>query len=887
MKSSQIRNGFLEYFRGKGHTIVPSAPLIPAGDTTLLFTNAGMNQFKDVFLGTGKREYVRVADSQKCIRVTGKHNDLEDVGKDTYHHTFFEMLGNWSFGDYYKKEAIEFAWELLTDVWKIPKEKLWASVYEEDAEAEELWRKVTDIKPERIMKFDKKHNFWEMGDIGPCGPCSEIIYDRGEEFACGPNCNIFDDCFRYLELWNLVFIQYNRNEDGSLEELPQKHIDTGMGLERLVAIMQGKHSNYDTDLFIPIIESIEETSQKSYLNSSTKEGIAFRVIADHIRALTFAITDGVIPSNEGRGYVIRRILRRAMKYARDLQLYEPFLYKLVSRVVDVMGNSYSEILERCNYVSQVIKSEEESFGKTIDRGDEILRIKVADLLKKSIFTFPGDAAFQVHDTYGYPIDLTRLRVTELGMKDVDEKGFEEEMARQKERSREKTAEKSQSLRTVKLKRKIKFKENKSELETNILKIIDDEGNSLEKAYTGSYIWVYLPETPFYGESGGQVGDQGTITLIDKKGAVWVKDTQKPSEFEIVHIGEVIEGEITIGDRVKASIDYPRRLSIMRNHTATHLLHRALRKVLGDHVRQSGSLVAPEYLRFDFNHFQKLSQEEILGIEKIVNDTIRENRKVFKRSGVQFSEAIKEGAVALFGEKYGDKVRMVEVKGYSKELCGGSHLNYTGQIGYFLITSESSIAAGMRRIEAVTGEYAEKLIKENRKILEDTKELLNVKKEYIVERINSLIEQNKNLEKQFKKAKQSFLKPEFEKILESPRDIDYKNMKIHVHSGIVECERKEELLEMGDIFRQKRKSGVGIFGSAIDKKAVFICVVTDNLIKEFNLKAGDIVSEIAKVVGGGGGGNPHMASAGAKNVEKLEEAISKSFEIVKNLLNKTL
>ncbi len=883
MNSRDIRNGFLEFFKSKQHTIVRSAPLIPAEDKTLLFANAGMNQFKDVFLGLGKRDYVRVADSQKCIRVTGKHNDLEDVGKDCTHHTFFEMLGNWSFGDYYKKEAIEFAWELLTEVWKLPKDKLWASVYEEDDEAEKLWKEITDINQNRIIKLGKKDNFWEMGDTGPCGPCSEIIFDRGEKYSCKPDCTIFDDCDRYLELWNLVFIQYNRNEDGSFQELPQKHIDTGMGFERIVSVLQDKDSNYDTDLFVPIISSIEETSEKNYQNCTIKESAAFRVIADHIRTLTFAIADGVIPSNEGRGYVIRRILRRAMKYARDLKLYEPFLYKLVSKVVDIMGDDYPEISERSDFISRMVKSEEESFGKTIDRGDEILQKEVKNLLEKKIYTFPGNLAFQVHDTYGYPVDLTRLKVIELGMKDIDELGFEEEMERQRSRSRVKVSDKLATMKPVKLKRKIKYKRNKTELETYILKIVDEEGNPLDKASTGSNVRIYIPETPFYGESGGQVGDRGTISVIGRKGAFWVTDTQKLSEFEIVHIGEVIEGEIILGDRVKASIDYPRRLSIMRNHTATHLLHKALRRVLGEHVRQSGSLVAPDYLRFDFNHFQKLTKKEISEIEEIVNGKIRENRKVTKKEKVPFAEAVSSGAAALFGEKYADKVRVVEIYGYSKELCGGSHLDYTGQIGYFLITSESSIAAGIRRIEAVTGEFAEKIIKENSKIVEEVKEIFNVKRENVLDKVESLIKHNKELEKQIRKFKQSLNRPDFQKILDSPQIVNYRKAIIAVHSGIVKCEDKDELIEIGDIFRQRKSSGIGVFGSNITGKAVLLCVVTDNLISKYGLNAGDIVSETAKIIGGGGGGKPHMASAGGKDMDKLNEAVSKSAKIVERIL----
>lgn len=851
MNSKEIRQSFLKFFEEREHKIVPSASLIPAGDPTLLFTNAGMNQFKDIFLGREKREYLRAADSQKCIRVAGKHNDLEDVGKDTYHHTFFEMLGNWSFGDYYKREAILFAWELLTKEWQIPKELLWATVYEEDDEAAQLWTAVTDLPPSRLVRFGKKDNFWEMGDTGPCGPCSEI-HIEWEPGSSGHQANPVDNPNAFRELWNLVFIQYTRLEDGSLQELPKKHVDTGMGFERITAVLQGKKSNYDTDLFIPIIELTEEITGKSYRNGNEHDGIAFRVVADHIRALSFAIADGIIPANEGRGYVLRRILRRAVKYGRNLGVHDPFLYRLAARVADVMGEAYPEVLKKNTYCAMIIKAEEESFGQTIDRGIEIFEEVSSRLLARNITVFPGDSAFKLHDTYGFPLDLTALLAREKGMR-VTTDAFTAAMDQQKERSRkdrgvvvygETSEPNSRGPR-----KKTHFDYKKTELETKVIKILDDENHPIETASTGSHVRIYLPKTPFYGESGGQVGDQGTITAYGKKGVMFVRDTRRISPTEIVHYGEIVEGELSLGDTVMAAIDYSRRLAIMRNHTATHLLHKALKEVLGTHVNQSGSLVAPEYLRFDFNHFKKMSKEEIKAVEEKVNARIRENLTVAVKTNVPFQEAVSTGATALFGEKYGEKVRVITIDKYSQELCGGTHLNHTGQIGFFKIIGEMSVAAGIRRIEAVTGESAHQWAVKEQEILEEAMVLLNVKEDNFIQRIEQLLEERKELDKKLRDLRTQASIPEFDQIMAQGEDI---NHRFKFYSGQLTVENTEELMKLGDLFRQKVRTAVGVFGVKLDGKALIMTVITDDLISEERLHAGEIVKEVARLIGGGGG-----------------------------------
>jgi len=872
MTSAEIRNSFLEYFREHGHKILPSAPVIPYDDPTLLFTNAGMNQFKNIFLGLERRDYTRVANSQKCIRVSGKHNDLEEVGKDTYHHTFFEMLGNWSFGDYYKKEAIEFAWELLTEVWKLPKERLWATVFEEDDEAEELWREVTDIGHDRILRFDEKENFWEMGEVGPCGPCSEIHFDLGEknctkkgdkDHRCGVNAG----CGRFIELWNLVFIQYNREEDGSLTELPAKHIDTGMGFERLVAILQGVDSNYDTDLFTPLISEISTITGVRY----QEQEVAHRVIADHIRALTFAIADGAIPSNEGRGYVLRRILRRAARFGRLLGMHEPFIYKLVPVVVDVMGQAYPEIVEKHQYISLVIKSEEESFSNTLDRGLEIFEEIVADLEKKGQKRIPGPQAFRLYDTYGFPLDLTQLMARERGFT-VDERGFKREMEAQRRRAREA----GQWEYEVELNPEEweTLSQGEDSLFVGYEKLeIDAEIRRIKRE--GDRVFVTLNATPFYAEAGGQVGDQGEIS--GEGFSIRVLDTHRVGE-RIIHVGE-LEGRIR-SPKVRAKVHFQRRLATARNHTATHLLHRALKEILGEHVNQSGSLVAPDRLRFDFTHFERISQDQLEEIERRVNKKIWENLPV-EAFETSFTEAKKMGAVALFGEKYGERVRVVKIGDYSLELCGGTHLQATGQIGCFRILSESSAAAGIRRIEAVTGEVAFDLLQQERREMEKVKRLLNCRVDEISDRLAEILEERKSLEKELVETRLRASRAEIARLVKGAKEMDG----FRIVASIIQSSDIEELKRLGDILREELGSGVGVLGAVINDKASFICVVTQDLIKNRGLKAGDIVRQVAEIAGGGGGGKPHMALAGGKEVSKIKEALMGVEGIVRKMIEK--
>ena len=747
MTSKDIRKSFIKFFEQKKHKFVPSAPVAPIDDPTLLFTNAGMNQFKSIFLGLEQRDYKRAANTQKCIRVSGKHNDLEEVGKDTYHHTFFEMLGNWSFGDYYKKEAIEWAWELLTGVWQLPKDKLYATVYREDDEAEELWKQVTDIKPDHVLRYDEKDNFWEMGEVGPCGPCSEIHIDLGSE-ACdhqhekNHQCKVNGGCARFIELWNLVFIQFNRENDGSLTDLPKKHVDTGMGFERIVAVLQTVPSNYDTDIFTPIIQKISELTGKEY--QKNQNGMAHRVIADHARALTFAIGDGALPSNEGRGYVLRRILRRAARFARTLDQHDPMIYKLVPTIVDIMGGAFPEIKEKHQYISMVIKSEEESFGQTLDRGIDLFEKMVFDYQKKKIAQISGEDAFRLYDTYGFPIDLTQLMAEEKGMM-VDEAGFNEEMEKQRERARkagkwdygsELNWEEWDKVSIGKDSTFIGYDSIESNAEIRLLKIEKEK------------VFLVLDKTPFYAESGGQVGDVGEIEgdgfLLS------VEDTVKMGD-KIIHI---VEGDIPTplkNPKVKARIKRDKRMSTARNHTSTHLAHAALRNVLGDHVHQSGSLVTPFRLRFDLTHFERISEDQIQEIEKIVNQKILENIQV-KSIETTFENAKEMGAIALFGEKYGDQVRAIKINDFSMELCGGTHVKSTGQIGFFRIVSESSVAAGIRRIEAVTGDEAFKLANQERGIVHSLSQLFNTSGNELANKVLSLFEENKKLEKELGKVR---------------------------------------------------------------------------------------------------------------------------------------
>lgn len=871
MTSKQIRESFIKFFEKYDHKFVRSSSVVPYDDPTLLFTNAGMNQFKNIFLGLEKRDYKRAANTQKCIRVSGKHNDLEEVGKDTYHHTFFEMLGNWSFGDYYKKEAISWAWELLTEIWKLPKDKLYATVFREDDEAENLWKTITDINKDQVLRFGEKDNFWEMGEVGPCGPCSEIHIDLGPN-ACdkksikGHQCQVNGGCARFIELWNLVFIQYNRENDGSLVELPARHVDTGMGFERTVAILQGVGSNYDTDLFVPIINHIAEISGKEY--SKGNDGVAHRVIADHVRALTFAIADGALPSNEGRGYVLRRILRRAARFARKLDLHEPMIYKLVPTVVDVMGDAFPEIKEKHQYIASVIKSEEERFNVTLDRGIDLFEKLVADLTSRKIRQIPGNDAFRLYDTYGFPLDLTRLMAEEKNMT-IDEKSFEQEMEQQRERSR--------SAGKFDYEIDINFDDwdkVSSGADSKFLgyEMLDANATIRLLKRKDDHIYLILDQTPFYGEAGGQVGDQGEIEL---NGFVLnVANTIRYAE-RIIHIARGFLPDPLPTPVIKARVKRDQRMSTARNHTATHLLQASLRQVLGNHVQQSGSLVTPFRLRFDLTHFERILPDQLKKVERIVNEKIWENipLQIFHRS---FDEAKKLGAIALFGEKYGDQVRVIKINDFSMELCGGTHVFATGQIGMFRIVSESSVAAGIRRIEAITGEEAYRRSLEDRELIDSLVAELTAPVDELGHRIQHLIEQNKSLGKELQHIRAQSSHLEVDQWVKQAKQLDGFNLVVkQVKSNSV-----DELKQIGDALRERLKTGVGLLGMILNGKINFLCVITDDLIKQKNLKAGDIVKEVAAIAGGSGGGRPHIALAGAKELDKFELSLIEVETIVR-------
>ena len=851
MTSTEIRLQFLDFFKSKDHRIVPSAPVVPHGDPTLLFTNAGMNQFKDVFLGTGSREYKRAADTQKCIRVSGKHNDLEEVGYDTYHHTFFEMLGNWSFGDYYKKEAIKWGWELLTEIWKLPKERLWVTVYRTDDEALNYWKSETDINPKHILKFDEKDNFWEMGETGPCGPCSEIHINLSDDYDNPKYVNAgLPEC---IEIWNLVFIQYNRDENGTLYELPAKHVDTGMGFERVCAILQKKNSNYDTDVFMPIIAAVEKLSKVNYKkdlsaadsSKAEEDMIAMRVIADHIRTLTFAIGDDATPSNEGRGYVLRRLLRRAARYARKINLKDPFLYKLVAVVVNNFSQVFPEIKTNQSNIEKIIKAEEESFNATLDRGIELFDVLVKKLNAKNEKVIPGEDVFKLYDTFGFPVDLTTVMAREQGFS-IDETRFNELMNGQKERARKATKDKVSSSLAVKF-----MSESSNIPDSKFIgyETIESKATVLRLAEG----FVVLDQTPFYAESGGQVGDTGTLEFNGN--IIRITDTIKSGNV-FAHQYEGILDEALL-KKVTAKVDVFRRWDIMRNHSVTHFLHKALRQILGQHVKQSGSYVGPDYLRFDFTHFEKVKESELEAIESLVNEKIRENLPLIHHRDTPFEEAIKMGALMFFGDKYGDKVNVVQFGDFTMEFCGGTHVKNSSQIGLFKIISESSIASGVRRIEAVTGAGVEKYIKEQEE---------RSRKSEI--RINELLEEKKKLEKQIAEFQLQSKLGGLDQIISSPVDVNG----VKVFKGKVSASNMDELKSMGDELREKMKSGVGVLISQIEDKVGIVAVVSDDLIKEKKILAGNIVKEVAKVVGGSGGGKPHLATAGGKDVSKIDEAL---------------
>ncbi|MCF7808513.1 MAG: alanine--tRNA ligase [Candidatus Marinimicrobia bacterium] len=870
MTSQDIRKQFIQFFEERDHKFVRSAGVVPLDDPTLLFTNAGMNQFKGIFLETESRNYKRAVNSQKCIRVSGKHNDLEEVGRDTYHHTFFEMLGNWSFGDYYKEDAIKWAWELFTEVWKIPKDKLYATVYKDDYEAFELWERVTDIPKDHILRFGDKDNFWEMGETGPCGPCSELHVDiGGDEDIHGshPELGVNTDNPRFMELWNLVFIQNNRDVEGNLSDLPNKHVDTGAGLERIVAYLQGKDSNYDTDLFTPILDKISEFTGKAY--DPGDAGVTHRVIADHIRMLTFSISDGALPSNDGRGYVLRRILRRAARFGRNLGMDSAFIYQLVPTVVDVMGDAYPELKERIPFIQKVIKSEEDSFSKTLDRGLQIFSGIVDETTAEKRKTISGEHVFKLYDTYGFPADLTNLMAEEMGL-EADLEGFEQHMAEQRAKARQ-----SKQFKQV----------NDSDDEWTVLQ---DDKHSEFFGYThahmdtsiaryqinGEDIFIVLRKTPFYAESGGQVGDTGKIFNAGME--LRVLDTKRSGDT-IIHETKLVSGEFN-EEPVIAEIDVERRNRIIRNHSATHLLNAALRNILGDHVKQAGSLVNEDHLRFDFNHFEKMTPEEITQVEEAVNAQIRRNESADIRIQ-DFDSAKAEGALAFFGEKYGDEVRTVKFGEFSHELCGGAHVSATGDIGFFRIESESAIAAGVRRIEAVTGITAEEYTRRERAVISDLKHLLNVDGSDLNDRVRSLLKEKKDLEKELKALSFDQAAASMDELLDNARQIHG----IKTLSSMVETPDTEGLKDLGSELIRQLRSGVGILGAIIDDAPYVVCVVSEDVIAQKKLKAGEIVRELGKRLGGGGGGKPHMATAGGKDAAALPAVLDDAYDLIGEML----
>lgn len=862
----QIREEFQAFFESKGHTRVQSAPLLPQDDPTLLFTNAGMNQFKDVFLGSGRRPYSRAVDTQKCLRVSGKHNDLEEVGFSPNHHTFFEMLGNWSFGDYFKKEAIAWAWELLTDVWRLPKDRMWATVFggdeedglEADVEAENLWTRVTDLPANRVLRLGKEDNFWEMGSTGPCGPCSEIHFYLGDDPAqqgAVPDLDSED----YVEIWNLVFIQYNRDADGILQPLPAQHVDTGMGFERICSVLQGVQTTYDTDVFLPIVGAISEITRKPY---NQDHQVPIRVIADHVRTLAFAIADGVLPSNEGRGYVLRRILRRAARFGRTLGMHEPFIFRLIETVVREMGVAFPEVKEKRDHIERVIRSEEEGFGKTLDRGLEIFDAMQA---KGHI---SGTDAFQLYDTYGFPIDLTRLMAAEKGI-EVDEEGFEAQMAAQQERSRSAASFHFQ----VGVTNTLKLPPEHSEF-VGYETLVSDSRIVACQSAQDELLDLYLDTTPFYAESGGQVGDKGE--LVGEGVRFEVATTFKAGEA-IVHRGRLCNGQTEglVGMDVNARVDAETRLNTARNHTATHLMHRALRQVLGDHVHQAGSLVAPDRLRFDFTHFEGVTPAQLDDIVGIVNDAVRRDWAV-EISFDTLDRAVEMGAMMLFSEKYGDVVRMVQVGDFSLELCGGTHVQSTGQIGLFQLTQETGTAAGVRRIEAVTGSGAEALVREQKKILADLSSQLNASTSELSDKVAHLIAHNRELERELQSLRREQAGSEMDMLVSSAINVNG----VRVVAAEVSPPDMEGFRTMGDGLRDALGTeGVGVIGANLNGKASLLAVVTDDLIDR-GVQAGNVVKAIAQIVGGGGGGRPHLAQAGGKFPEKIGEALTRVPDIIR-------
>jgi len=871
MKSAKIRQAFLNYFAEQGHDIVASSSLVPGNDPTLLFTNAGMVQFKDVFLGQEKRANNRATSSQRCVRAGGKHNDLENVGYTARHHTFFEMLGNFSFGDYFKREAIRFAWDFLTKELGLAEEKLWVTVFEDDDEAADIWLKEMGVSAERFSRMGEKDNFWAMGDTGPCGPCSEIFYDHGESVPGGPPGSPDEDGDRYIEIWNLVFMQFNRSADGTMQPLPKPSVDTGMGLERIAAVMQNVHSNYEIDLFQHIIREVARISGTEDLKNSS-----LNVIADHIRSCAFLVVDGVIPANEGRGYVLRRIIRRANRHGHKLGINEPFFHKLVAPLSEEMGEAYPELVSNKSRVEETLLAEERQFSRTLDNGMSILEKAISELQDKVI---PGETVFRLYDTYGFPVDLTGDIARERGLS-LDMDGFEAEMAQQKAQARSASQFETTEALDIQLEKGTNFVGyNALEADATVLALFH-ENQPVEKLIEGQTGIVILDTTPLYAESGGQVGDCGT--LKNAKLNFTVKDTRKQGEY-FLHMGILEQGELVVGEALGCSVDNSLRQPIALNHSATHLMHAALRNILGTHVQQKGSLVSPRYLRFDFSHNQPLSESELRQIETMVNQQILANAEVGKQV-MSMDDAKEKGAMALFGEKYGDEVRVVSMGArtaegteFSIELCGGTHVNRTGDIGLFKILQESGIAAGVRRIEAVTGSAAVALIQDNEDRLKQIAGVLKSGTDVVVERVEQLSAANRQLEKELDQLKAKLASSQGSDLASQAEEIKG----VMVLAAIVEGLDSKALRETTDQLKNKLGSAVVVLAAVSGDKVSLVAGVTSDVTDR--VKAGDLVNEVARKVGGKGGGRPDMAMAGGNSPDQLPEAISQVKPYVTSLL----
>ena len=883
MKADVIRKKFLDFFKTKNHKIIVSDSLVPAGDPTVLFTSAGMNQFKKQFLGQ-ITDFQRAASSQKCLRT----DDLEKVGKTPFHHTFFEMLGNFSFGDYFKKDAILWAWEFLTDSLKIPKEKLWVSVYKDDDEAYEVWAKQIRVPKDKIIKLGDKENFWpseakQKGPNGPCGPCSEIFYDYSKDVGCGKKkCNPSCDCGRFAEVWNLVFTEFNRKEGGALEPLPNKNIDTGMGLERLAAVMQGVNNNFDSDLFIKIIDTIR---QEANIKKTDKEQVRkLRIIADHIRAIVFAICDGISPSNEGRGYIVRKLVRISVNNYRAFGVTKPLLYKIVPAVTDVMKLSYPGLLKRREDIAQVIRREEESFLKIVEKQDVASQEKMKALKKeykdkKKLAVEMANLAFDLHDTFGYPYSSTASNAQVLGLP-IDEPTYDKLMEEQKKSSRAASTMggdvfKKEEIKMIKLKPTEFVGYKKTREKAKIIMILDELNKHVESTKGLKNAKIVLDKTPFYVEAGGQVGDSGLIAIgCDSR--IEINNTKQINEI-VIHVGKIIKGKFKIGDNVTVSVNEDRRLSIARNHTATHLLQAALRKVLGEHVKQQGSLVAEDRLRFDFTHFKQMSQDEINRVEELVNEYIMNNDPV-NADIKSTDEAKKQGALAFFAEKYADKSRVVSIGDYSQELCGGTHINTTtGQIGLFKIISESSIAQGIRRIEATTGKFAYKLVKKEEGKMQELARTLKTDGGNLLNKLSKLINSVRSNERKLSNIKMESIKGSLDEIVSGAKEINGRK----IISKRIEDVDFSALRSINDILKKKLKSGIICLGSIKDEKVLLTIGITDDLTKKGD-SASEMIKEVASVVGGTGGGRQDLAQAGGSATSKLDEALSQVYEIVKGM-----